>query len=109
MDNRQSDFSQMDDAGISKEHSKIVFISGMGFFTDAYDLFIIGVVMALLKPIWHVGKVEEGLVESTARLAAAIVSGLGLIVTIFMLPETKGKSLEEVSEEPSSPAERAAA
>ena len=46
-----------------------MFISGMGFFTDAYDLFIIGVVMALLKPMWHVGKVEEGLVDSTALLA----------------------------------------
>ena len=49
-----------------------MFISGMGFFTDAYDLFIIGVVMSLLKPMWHVGKVEEGLVESTALLASAI-------------------------------------
>lgn len=49
-----------------------MFISGMGFFTDAYDLFIIGVVMALLKPMWHVGKVEEGLVESTALIASAI-------------------------------------
>jgi hypothetical protein len=29
-----------------------MFISGMGFFTDAYDLFIIGVVMSLVKPIW---------------------------------------------------------
>ncbi len=67
-----SDFSEMDNAGISKEHWKIMFISGMGFFTDAYDLFIIGVVMSLLKPMWHVGKVEEGLVESTALLASAI-------------------------------------
>jgi len=67
-----SDFSEMDNAGISKEHWKIMFISGMGFFTDAYDLFVIGVVMALLKPIWHVGKVEESLVESTALLAAAL-------------------------------------
>ena len=66
------DFSEMDNAGISKEHWKIMFISGMGFFTDAYDLFIIGVVMSLLKPMWHVGKVEEGLVESTALLAAAL-------------------------------------
>ena len=72
IDTRQDDFSEMDNAGISKEHWKIMFISGMGFFTDAYDLFIIGVVMALLKPMWHVGKVEEGLVESTALLAAAI-------------------------------------
>jgi MFS family permease len=69
---KQSDFSEMDNAGISKEHWKIMFISGMGFFTDAYDLFVIGVVMALLKPMWHVGKLEEGLVESTALLAAAI-------------------------------------
>jgi MFS family permease len=72
IDTRHTDFSEMDNAGISKEHWKIMFISGMGFFTDAYDLFIIGVVMALLKPMWHVGKVEEGLVESTALLAAAI-------------------------------------
>jgi MFS family permease len=47
-------------------------ISGMGFFTDAYDLFIIGVVMALLKPLWHVGRLEEGLVQSTALIAAAL-------------------------------------
>src|SRR6201992_417467 len=67
-----TDFSEMDNAGISRQHWKIMFISGMGFFTDAYDLFIIGVVMSLLKPIWHVGKLEEGLVESTALLASAI-------------------------------------
>ena len=72
LESRQNDFSEMDNAGISKEHWKIMFISGMGFFTDAYDLFIIGVVMALLKPMWHVDKLEEGLVESTALLAAAI-------------------------------------
>ena len=38
---------QMDDAAVGSMHWKIMFISGMGFFTDAYDLFIIGVVMAL--------------------------------------------------------------
>ena len=64
-------FDEMDNAKVSKEHWKIMFISGMGFFTDAYDLFIIGVVMALVKPIWHIGRVEEGLVNSTALLAAA--------------------------------------
>lgn len=65
-------FQEMDNAKTSKLHWKIMFISGMGFFTDAYDLFIIGVVMTMLKPIWHVGKVEEGLVESTALLASAL-------------------------------------
>jgi PHS family inorganic phosphate transporter-like MFS transporter len=66
-----SEFAEMDSAGITGHHWKIMLISGMGFFTDAYDLFIIGVVMALLKPIWHVGKLEESLVASTALLAAA--------------------------------------
>jgi MFS family permease len=69
---RITDFSDLDNSGVSKEHWKIMFISGMGFFTDAYDLFIIGVVMALLKPMWHVGKLEEGLVQSTALIAAAL-------------------------------------
>jgi hypothetical protein len=45
--------SRMDDSKITKQHWKIMFISGMGFFTDAYDLFIIGVVIALLKDEWH--------------------------------------------------------
>jgi hypothetical protein len=50
---------------------------------------------------WHGLPAAEG--------AAAVVSILGLAVTIFLLPETKGKSLEELSEQPSSPAEKAAA
>src|ERR1700761_6788182 len=63
---------QLDEQHITRTHWEIMFISGMGFFTDAYDLFVIGVVMSLLKPLWHVGKLEEGLVESTALLASAI-------------------------------------
>jgi hypothetical protein len=43
------------------------------------------------------------------RRTASIVSVLGLLVTAFMLPETKGKSLEELSEKPSTVAEKAAA
>jgi MFS family permease len=67
-----ANFRDLDDARPSREHWKIMFISGMGFFTDAYDLFIIGVVIAMLKPIWHFGKFEQGLVDSTALLAAAL-------------------------------------
>lgn len=67
-----ADFTELDNAKISAHHWKIMFISGMGFFTDAYDLFIIGVVMTLVKQEWHVGKVEESLVTSTALLAAAL-------------------------------------
>jgi PHS family inorganic phosphate transporter-like MFS transporter len=47
-------------------------ISGIGFFTDAYDPFIIGVVMTLVKPLSHVQPLEKSLVESTALLASAL-------------------------------------
>jgi hypothetical protein len=40
---------ELDESAITRTHWKIMFISGMGFFTDAYDLFVIGVVMTMLK------------------------------------------------------------
>lgn len=33
----------------------------------------------------------------SAELTAAVVSALGMVITLLMLPETKGKSLEELS------------
>ncbi len=67
-----TDFSHLDESGITREHWKIMFISGMGFFTDAYDLFIIGVAMHLIKAEWHSSALADGLVTSTALLASAV-------------------------------------
>jgi MFS family permease len=64
--------ADLDESGITAEHWKIMFISGMGFFTDAYDLFIIGVAMHLIKEQWHTSPLSEGLVTSTALLASAV-------------------------------------
>ena len=64
--------TELDDSHITREHWKIMFISGTGFFTDAYDLFIIGVVMSILKAEWHPSAVAVGLVTSTALLASAV-------------------------------------
>jgi hypothetical protein len=41
-----------DEENINITHCRLVFITGLGFFTDAYDLFVIGVVTAILTPIW---------------------------------------------------------
>jgi len=41
----------------------------------------------------------------TAECAAGIVSVLGLVTTLALLPETKGRSLEEISVEPEMAAE----
>src|SRR6266516_6208664 len=52
-------------------HVKALITSGMGFFTDAYDLFIIGVALSVLTPLWHLNALEVGLLGSTSLIAAA--------------------------------------
>ena len=64
----------LDNSSLSGFHFKAMITSGMGFFTDAYDLFIIGVVLAILTPIWNLNKFEISLIGSTALIAAAIGS-----------------------------------
>src|SRR5579859_8167841 len=61
----------LDDSPLSGFHLKAMITSGMGFFTDAYDLFIIGVVLAILTPLWHLNSLEIGLLGSTSLIAAA--------------------------------------
>ena len=65
-------FAHLDEGGVTREQWKIMFISGTGFFCDAYDLFIIGVVMNILKGEWHPSPLATGLVTSTALLASAV-------------------------------------
>jgi MFS transporter, PHS family, inorganic phosphate transporter len=47
----------------------------LGFFTDAYDLFVIGVVVAILKTEWHLTTAQVSLLSS-ATLAASAVGAL---------------------------------
>ncbi len=42
-------FSDTDSVPLNLGHLKVWFTAGMGFFTDAYDLFIIGIVLILLE------------------------------------------------------------
>src|ERR1700742_3607867 len=44
----------------------------MGFFTDAYDLFVIGIVVALLKPEWGLSTGQVSLVNSVTLAASAV-------------------------------------
>lgn len=62
----------LNDAPLSLFHLRSVIVSGMGFFTDAYDLFIIGVAMVLIKSQWAPDKFMVGLVSSTALIAAFV-------------------------------------
>lgn len=68
----------MNEAPVSNYHIKALFTSGMGFFTDAYDLFIIGTASALITKQWHLSTTQTGLINSMTLLGAflgAIIYG----------------------------------
>jgi MFS transporter, PHS family, inorganic phosphate transporter len=57
---------------------RALLVSGMGFFTDAYDLFVIGIVSTLLKTQWHLGTSQLALLNAVmlgAAFLGAIVFG----------------------------------
>jgi len=62
----------LEEAGLKNFHFRTWLTAGMGFFTDAYDLFIIGVVTTLLKPIWHLNTLDLMVLNSTALFSAVL-------------------------------------
>jgi len=60
----------LNEAPLGLFHLRAVLTAGMGFFTDAYDLFIIGAALVLIKAEWHPTTAMIGLLGSTALLAA---------------------------------------
>src|ERR1700752_1187952 len=67
-----SKFAALDQSGISRFQLKIMFVSGMGFFTDAYDLFVIGIVVSLIKPQWTLSTNQTSWLNSATLLASAV-------------------------------------
>jgi MFS transporter, PHS family, inorganic phosphate transporter len=65
----------LDEASLSRFHLRTVLVSGMGFFTDAYDLFVIGIASTLIAKQWHLSPGMLALLNST-MLAAAFLGAL---------------------------------
>jgi MFS transporter, PHS family, inorganic phosphate transporter len=60
----------LDEASLSRFHLRAVLVSGMGFFTDAYDLFVIGIASALITKDWNLSSGHLALLNSTMLFAA---------------------------------------
>lgn len=86
MSSSQEALRQLDESPISGFQLKTVVTAGMGFFTDAYDLFIIGVVSSILKETWHITSLQTSLLSSVALLASV----LGAFV-FGRIADTKGR------------------
>jgi PHS family inorganic phosphate transporter-like MFS transporter len=68
----------LDEAPMSRYHLRTVVVSGMGFFTDAYCLFVIGVALSLIKGQWHLRTTQVSAIGSATLFAAflgAVVFG----------------------------------
>jgi hypothetical protein len=63
--------AQMDGGSTIREHWKILLTCGMGFFTDAYDLFIVGVVGTMVASQWRTAGYQVALLSSLALLTSA--------------------------------------
>jgi PHS family inorganic phosphate transporter-like MFS transporter len=62
--------AELDEASLSRFHLRAVLVSGMGFFTDAYDLFVIGIASTLIAKEWGLSSGELALLNSTMLAAA---------------------------------------
>ncbi len=65
----------LDSARIQRFHFRTIVVSGMGFFTDAYDLFVISLVLPILvalAPGGAIGKTELAFLGSAALMGAAV-------------------------------------
>ena len=60
----------LDEVSLSRFHLRAVLVSGMGFFTDAYDLFVIGIASTLIAKDWNLSSGELALLNSTMLFAA---------------------------------------
>jgi MFS transporter, PHS family, inorganic phosphate transporter len=66
---------QAGEAAMRTLRRRALLVSGMGFFTDAYDLFVIGIVSVLLKTEWHLGAGQLALLNAV-MLGAAFLGAL---------------------------------
>jgi len=71
-DGSSSPLTDLDEAKVSRRHWLTVITAGMGFFTDAYDLFVIGTVSVILERHWHLGTGALSLLNSVSLLASVI-------------------------------------
>ncbi len=60
----------LNNAPISFFHLRAAFTAGMGFFTDAYDLFIIGSALVFIKPEWQLSDTQIAFLGSISLIAA---------------------------------------
>ncbi|MDE2517311.1 MAG: MFS transporter, partial [Rhodospirillales bacterium] len=72
---RPNGFTELDEKKFSAFHWRALFTTGMGVFTDGYDLSSIGIVLPLVLAsfgVKHITGLESGLIAGSALVGAAV-------------------------------------
>ena len=80
-DERASLLSRLDSEALSRFHLKATITAGMGFFTDAYDLFIIGTVLLLISKDPTISK--QSIFGTTFAANSAFIGSSALIAAFL--------------------------
>ncbi|KAK5018892.1 acid phosphatase pho5 [Cryomyces antarcticus] len=78
---RRLALAEIDKAPFGWYHVRAVVVAGIGFFTDAYDIFAIGLVTAMLGVVyWQTAATKRGSIPTSADTAIKVATSGGTVI-----------------------------
>src|SRR5438034_10631761 len=78
---RRLALAEIDKASFGWRHVRAVAVAGVGFFTDAYDIFAINLASAMLGVVfWQDAKVRPGKIPPSADTAIKVATSAGTVI-----------------------------
>ncbi|KZF21763.1 MFS transporter [Xylona heveae TC161] len=78
---RRLALAEIDKAPFGWYHVRAIAVAGIGFFTDAYDIFAIGLVTSMLGVVyWHNAHTSPGHIPTTADTAIKVATSGGTVI-----------------------------
>jgi MFS transporter, PHS family, inorganic phosphate transporter len=78
---RRLALAEIDKAPFGWYHIRAIVVAGIGFFTDAYDLFAVGLITGMLGIVyWHDAATKPGTIPAKADTAIKISTSAGTVV-----------------------------
>jgi len=78
---RRLALAEIDKAPFGWYHVRAVVVAGIGFFTDAYDIFAINLVTAMLGVVfWHSAKSKPGIIPVSSDTAIKVATSGGTVI-----------------------------
>ena len=78
---RRLALAEIDKAPFGWYHVRAIVVAGIGFFTDAYDIFAINLVTSMLGVVyWHNAKTGAGTIPSSSDTAIKVATSGGTVI-----------------------------